>query len=116
MAPLKRNRSATLAKSPPGSPIRPITKRSRQKTPESEALTSTTLPLPLRPTKPTYTSTPTAFNSSQVDEGELNYKVEKVVKVIVPGKKKTVKQTVIEEVPKGIKQILAERGCLPTGK
>ncbi|KAH9213527.1 hypothetical protein DL95DRAFT_410274 [Leptodontidium sp. 2 PMI_412] len=58
----KRYRSATLAKSPPGSPIRPITKRSRQKTPESP-ITSVTLPLPLRPTKPTSTSTPTAFNN-----------------------------------------------------
>ncbi|KAG4427003.1 hypothetical protein IFR05_017514, partial [Cadophora sp. M221] len=65
----KRYRSATLAKSPPGSLIRPITKRSRQKTPESST-TSITLPLPLRPTKPTSTSTPTAFNSSQVDESE----------------------------------------------
>ncbi|PVH68883.1 hypothetical protein DL98DRAFT_599136 [Cadophora sp. DSE1049] len=69
MAPSKRNRSATLAKSPPESPIRPITKRSRQETPESST-PSITLPLPLRPTKPTTTSTPTAFNSSQVDESE----------------------------------------------
>ena len=63
MPPSKRYRSATLAKSPPGSPIRPITKRSRHKTPETSS-TSTTLPLPLRPTKATSTSTPTAFNSS----------------------------------------------------
>ncbi|KAH9203302.1 hypothetical protein DL95DRAFT_419153 [Leptodontidium sp. 2 PMI_412] len=69
MASLKRNRSDTLAKSPPGSPIRPITKRSRQKTPESST-TSTTLLLPLRPTKHTPTHTPTAFNSSQADESE----------------------------------------------
>lgn len=69
MAPSKRNRSATLAKSPPGSPIRPITKRSRQKTPESSSA-SITLPLPLRPTKGAITSTPTAFNSSQIDESE----------------------------------------------
>jgi hypothetical protein len=60
MAPSKRNRSATLAESPPGSPIRPITKRLRQKTPEA----SSSLPLPLRPTKLTSTSTPTTFNSS----------------------------------------------------
>ncbi|KAL5317038.1 hypothetical protein ACEPPN_016092 [Leptodophora sp. 'Broadleaf-Isolate-01'] len=65
----KRNRSATLAKSPPESPIRPITKRSRQETPESSTA-SVTLPLPLRPTKLTSTSTPTAFNSSQVDESD----------------------------------------------
>jgi hypothetical protein len=72
MAPSKRNRSVTLAKSPPGSPIRPITKRSRQITPESSAST-TTLPIPLRPTRPTTTSTPTAFNSSQIDsESELS--------------------------------------------
>ena len=63
MAPSKRNRSATLAKSPPGTPIRLITKRPRQKTPES-ASTSTTLLLPSRPIKATTTSTPTAFNSS----------------------------------------------------
>ncbi|PVH67338.1 hypothetical protein DL98DRAFT_600653 [Cadophora sp. DSE1049] len=69
MASSKRNRSDTLAKSPPGSPIRPITKRSRQKTPESST-TFTTLLLPLRPTKHTPTHTPTAFNSSQVDESE----------------------------------------------
>jgi hypothetical protein len=69
MAPSKRNRSTTLAKSPPGSPIRLIKKRSRQKTPESST-TSTTLPLPLRPTKTTSTTTPTAFNSSQVNESE----------------------------------------------
>jgi hypothetical protein len=67
MAPSKRDRSATLAKSPPGSPIRPIRKRFRQKTPESFALPL----LPLRPTKPTSTSTPIAFNSSQVDESEF---------------------------------------------
>ena len=67
MAPSKRNRSATLAKSPPDSPIRPITKRPRQKTPESSV--SITLPLPLRPIK-LITSTPTAFNSSQIDESE----------------------------------------------
>jgi hypothetical protein len=69
MASSKRNRSATLAKSPPESPIRPITKRSRQETPESST-TSTTLPLPLRSTKTTSTTTPTAFNSSQVDESD----------------------------------------------
>jgi hypothetical protein len=41
-------------------------------TPRSTSLqeSSITLPLPLRPTKPTITSTPTAFNSSQVDESE----------------------------------------------
>ena len=69
MAPLKRNWSATLAKLPPELPIRPITKCSRQKPPELST-TFVTLPLPLRPTKPTTTSTPTAFNSSQVDELE----------------------------------------------
>ncbi|KAH9203474.1 hypothetical protein DL95DRAFT_419017 [Leptodontidium sp. 2 PMI_412] len=69
MASSKRNRSATFAKSPPESPIRPITKRSRQETPESSTA-SVTLPLPLRPTKFTSTSTPTAFNSSQVDESD----------------------------------------------
>ena len=69
MPPSKRNRSATLAKSPPGSPIRPITKRSRQKTPEIQASSSTILPLPLRPTKISF-STATAFNSSQVEESE----------------------------------------------
>ena len=30
--------------------------------------------------------------------------------------KKRVKKTIIEQVPKGIKAILAERGCLPIGK
>ena len=70
MAPLKRNQSATLAKLPPGSPIRPITKRLCQKTPKA----SSSLPLPLRPTRATTTSTPTAFNSSQVDELEFKEK------------------------------------------
>ncbi|PVH68821.1 hypothetical protein DL98DRAFT_542102 [Cadophora sp. DSE1049] len=51
------------------SPIKPITKRSRQQTLKSST-TSVTLPLSLRPTKPTPTSTPTAFNNSQVDESE----------------------------------------------
>ncbi|PVH71081.1 hypothetical protein DL98DRAFT_540345 [Cadophora sp. DSE1049] len=69
MAPLKRNRSATLIKSPPESPIKPITKRPRQKTLESFS-SAITPSLPLRPTKPTTTSTPTAFNSSQVDESD----------------------------------------------
>ena len=67
MASLKRNRSVTFAKSPPESPIQPIAKRLRQQTPES----SSTIPLPLRPTKLTATSTPTAFNSSQVDESKF---------------------------------------------
>jgi hypothetical protein len=67
MAPSKRVRSVTLAKSPPESPIRPITKQPRQKTPEPTFASSSTLPLPLRPTRPTSTSTPTAFNSSQID-------------------------------------------------
>ncbi|KAL5327905.1 hypothetical protein ACEPPN_005611 [Leptodophora sp. 'Broadleaf-Isolate-01'] len=66
---IKRNRGATLAKSPPGSPIRPIRKRLRQQTLDQSS-SSITPSLPLRPTKPTYTSTPTAFNSSQVDEDE----------------------------------------------
>jgi len=70
MAPLKRYRSATLAKSPPGSPIRLTIKRSRQKTLELPTIasastsTSTILPLPLRPTKTVSTSTPNTFNSS----------------------------------------------------
>ena len=68
MAPSKRNRSETLAKSPPRSPIRPIIKRPRQKTPELTSI-SATLPLPLRPIK-LATSTPTAFNSSQINELE----------------------------------------------
>ena len=63
MAPSKRNRSATLVKSPPQSPIRPIRKRPRQKTLESFS-SAITPSLPLRPTKPTTTSIPTAFNSS----------------------------------------------------
>ena len=42
--------------------------------------------------------------------------LQKVIKVIIPGEKNRVKETIIEETPKGIKQILAERGCLPTGK
>ncbi|KAL5325181.1 hypothetical protein ACEPPN_006304 [Leptodophora sp. 'Broadleaf-Isolate-01'] len=46
---------------------------------------------------------------------ELNYKVEKVIKVLVEGhfNKKRVKKTIVEETLKGLKQILAERGCLP---
>ncbi|KAL5331293.1 hypothetical protein ACEPPN_000823 [Leptodophora sp. 'Broadleaf-Isolate-01'] len=76
MAPSKRNRGATLAKSPPRSPIRPITKRPRQQTPEA----SGSLPLPLRPTKLIVTTTPTTFNSSQVDESE--FKEEKRAQVI----------------------------------
>jgi hypothetical protein len=67
MPPLKRNRGATLAKSPPGSPIRPITKRPCQQTLEA----SGSLPLSLRPTKAITITTPTAFNSSQVDESEF---------------------------------------------
>jgi hypothetical protein len=67
MAPSKRVRSVTFAKSPPKSPIRPITKRPQQKTPEPTFVSSFTLPLPLRPTRPTSTFTPTAFNSSQID-------------------------------------------------
>jgi hypothetical protein len=66
MAPFKRNRSVTLAKSLLRSPNKLITKRPRQKTSES----SVTLSLSLRPTKPTSISTPTAFNSSQVSQSE----------------------------------------------
>jgi hypothetical protein len=66
MAPSKRNKSVTLAKSPLRSPNKLITKRPRQKTPESFV----TLPLPLRLTKPTSISTPTAFNNSQVGQSE----------------------------------------------
>ncbi|KAH9205864.1 hypothetical protein DL95DRAFT_417065 [Leptodontidium sp. 2 PMI_412] len=64
MAPSKRNRGVTLAKSPPNSPIQPIAKRLRQKTPES----STTIPLPLRPTKLISISTPTTFNNQDLEE------------------------------------------------
>ena len=73
MAPSKRNRSATLVKSPPQSPIRPIRKRPRQKTPESfpSAITPS---LPLRPTKPTTTFTLTVFNSSQVNKSDSKEK------------------------------------------
>ena len=60
MAPSKRNRSVTLAKSPLGSPNEPITKRPYQKTPKSFV----TLPLPLRLAKHTFISIPTAFNSN----------------------------------------------------
>jgi hypothetical protein len=67
IAPSKRVQSVTLAKSPPKSLIRPITKQPRQKTPEPIFVSSFTLPLPLRPTRPTSTSTPTVFNSSQID-------------------------------------------------
>jgi hypothetical protein len=67
MAPSKRVRSVTLAKSPPESLIRPITKRPWQKTLEPTFASSSTLPLLLRPTRPTSTFTPTAFNSSQID-------------------------------------------------
>ena len=70
MPPSKRNRGATLAKSPPGSPIRPITKRPRQQTPKASG-SSLPLPLPSRPIKAISTTTPTAFNSSQVDESEF---------------------------------------------
>jgi hypothetical protein len=61
MALSKRNQSVTLAESPPRSPIRLITKRLRQKTPEA----SSSLPLPLCLTKLISTSTPITFNSSQ---------------------------------------------------
>ncbi|KAH9203468.1 hypothetical protein DL95DRAFT_472356 [Leptodontidium sp. 2 PMI_412] len=67
MAPFKRDQSVTLVKSPLGSLIRLIRKRFRQKTLESFALPL----LPLRLTKPTFTSTPITFNSSQVDESEF---------------------------------------------
>jgi hypothetical protein len=67
MAPSKRNQSVTLAESPPESLIRLITKRLRQKTPEA----SSSLPLPLRLTKLISTSTPTTFNSSQINESEF---------------------------------------------
>jgi hypothetical protein len=70
MPPSKRNRSATLAKSSPGLPIQLITKRSRQQTPEAFS-SSLPLPIPLRPTKAISTITPTAFNSSQVNESEF---------------------------------------------
>jgi hypothetical protein len=76
MPPLKRNKSATLAKSPSRSPIRPITKQPCQQTLEA----SGSLPLPLRPTKAIVITTPTAFNSSQVNESE--FKEEKRAQVI----------------------------------
>jgi hypothetical protein len=63
----KRVQSVMLAKSPLKSLIRPITKRPRQKTLELTFAFSSTLPLPLRPTRPTSTSTPTAFNNSQIN-------------------------------------------------
>ena len=49
---------------------------------------------------------------------EFNYKVEKTIKVAIEGhpNKKRVKKTITEEVPKGIRAILAERGCLPISK
>jgi hypothetical protein len=47
MAFSKRVRSVTLAKSPPESSIRPITKQPRQKTLEPTFVFSFTLPLPL---------------------------------------------------------------------
>jgi len=44
--------------------------------------------------------------------------VKKTIKVAIKGhpNKKRVKKTVIKEVPKGIRAILAERGYLPIGK
>jgi hypothetical protein len=44
--------------------------------------------------------------------------MEKTIKVAINGhlNKKRVKKTVIEEVLKRIKAILAKRGCLSTGK
>jgi hypothetical protein len=69
IAPLKQNQSVTLVKSPPQLPIRPIRKRPRQKTPESFS-SAITPNLPLCLTKPTITSTPTAFNSSQVNKSD----------------------------------------------
>jgi hypothetical protein len=73
MPPSKRNKSATLAKLSPGSPIQLITKRSCQQTPKAF---SSSLPLliPLCPTKAISTTTPTAFNSSQVDKSEFKKK------------------------------------------
>ncbi|PVH68822.1 hypothetical protein DL98DRAFT_542103 [Cadophora sp. DSE1049] len=47
---------------------------------------------------------------------KLNYKVEKVIKVEIPNKKKRVKKTIIKKVSKGIKQILIEKRCLLTIK
>jgi hypothetical protein len=60
MPSLKRNKGATLAKSPPRLSIRLITKRPRQQTLEA----SGSLPLPLRPTKAIAIITLTAFNNS----------------------------------------------------
>jgi hypothetical protein len=67
MASLKRNRSATLTKSPPRSLIRPIIKRVRQKTPKAFS----SLPLPLRSIKLIFIFTPTTFNSSQINKSEF---------------------------------------------
>jgi hypothetical protein len=60
MAFSKRNRNVTLAKLSLGSLNKLIIKRPCQKTPESFV----TLSLSLCPTKPTFISTPIAFNSS----------------------------------------------------
>jgi hypothetical protein len=70
MPPLKRNKSATLAKLSLKSPIQPITKRSCQQTPKAF---NSSLPLliPLRPTKAIFTTTPTVFNNSQVNKSEF---------------------------------------------
>jgi hypothetical protein len=70
MPPSKRNKSATLAKLSPRSPIQLITKRSRQQTPKAS---SSSLPLliPLRSTKAISITTLTAFNSSQVNKSEF---------------------------------------------
>jgi hypothetical protein len=67
MASSKRNRSATLAKSPSRSLIRLITKRLRQKT--LKAFSS--LSLPLRLTKLSSTSTLITFNNSQINKSEF---------------------------------------------
>jgi hypothetical protein len=67
MPPLKRNKGVMLAKSPSGSPIRPITKRPYQQTLKA----SGSLLLLLRLTKAIAITTFTAFNSSQVNESEF---------------------------------------------
>jgi hypothetical protein len=86
MALSKKNRSAMLAKSPPRLLIRPITKRLRQKTPKA----SSSLPLSLRLTKLTFTSTLITFNSSQINKSE--FEEERRVQVISESESKESKE------------------------
>jgi hypothetical protein len=105
MPPLKRNRGAMLAKSPPGLPIWPITKRPCQQTLKA----SGSLPLPLRPTKAIAITTPTAFNSSQVNESE--FKKEKRAQVISESEsKESKKKDNINQANKFLDQDLKKLG------